>query len=253
MFQERKNEEINGKPPVIQIEDEAITISVEDDESVLLQGVQAVDQEDGDVSENIFIESISPFDEKGNRTVTYTAFDSDSMVTRAQRTIAYRDYQAPRFTLSGPLLYTLSDYSEDSLIQKIGAVSCVDGNISSKISANSNLGDSNNKISVSVTDSTGTSAYLDLTIESSLNLLSSNIDIQLKDYLIYVSQGTVIDPLDYITDIMLNHTSRLELLEEIDVDDNYQANEAGLYEFRYTINRANGDFGMTKLVVVVEE
>lgn len=242
-----------GNAPVINIDSTHLTISVNDQESVLLEGVNASDVEDGDVSGNLFIESLSPFDENGHRTATFAVFDSDNQVSWATRTFDYTDYTPPRFTLNAPLITVLSDIRDDSPLKKIGAVSSVDGNITSKISAKQNLGDNGTKISLSVTDSTGTTANLDLNIESNLNALSANLEIVLSDYLIYVPIGQTVDPYHYIKDILLNKASRIELTDEIIIDSNYDPNTPGIYEIRYTLNRSNGDYGLTKLIVIVEE
>ena len=252
LFKEEMDNGTMGNAPEIMLDSSELTISVNDDENVLMTGVSANDNEDGDITDNVLIENISPFDENGNRVVTYAVFDADSQISKATRTIDYIDYVAPRFTLSAPLILTLDITTEDQLYKNIGAVSSVDGNITSKISINQNLEDSGSKIALSVTDSTGTTSSLELNIEKSLNILTANLNIQLTDYLVYVNLGDQINPLDYVSDILLNNSSRRELIDEIDVDHNFQADVPGIYEFRYTINRSNGDFGMTKLVVIVE-
>ena len=51
--------------PVINMKDDSITVSVEGGDSAILEGVTASDEKDGDITENLFIESRSTFLEKG--------------------------------------------------------------------------------------------------------------------------------------------------------------------------------------------
>ena len=49
---------------------EVLEVSVKDDDEKLLEGLSAADEEDGDLSDSIFIESMSEFDNDNCRTVT---------------------------------------------------------------------------------------------------------------------------------------------------------------------------------------
>ena len=55
--------------------------------------------------------------------------------------------------------------------------------------------------------------------------------------------------IDTIEDMGVENDS-LESL--IDINDDYDSSKEGTYEFIYRINRSNGDYGITKLVVIVE-
>ena len=65
--QERQS---SGNAPTISAPQEVLEVSVQDDEEELLAGVSASDEEDGELSEDVFIESMSEFDEENCRTVT---------------------------------------------------------------------------------------------------------------------------------------------------------------------------------------
>ena len=99
--------------PEITVENESISVSIHDPESVLLAGVTAFDKKDGDVTQSIVIERISNFLEKDTRIVTYAAFDRDNHVTRASREITYTDYDPPEF--ASPPVFPLSDEPPDPL------------------------------------------------------------------------------------------------------------------------------------------
>ena len=43
-----------------------------------------------------------------------------------------------------------------------------------------------------------------------------------------------------------------DLIDEVTVQDDYDADKEGIYEFIYRVERASGEYGITKLVVVVQ-
>ena len=77
--------------PVITIPDGAELIYKEgEDTSVLLEGVTAVDDKDGDVSDTLIVESILPMQDESKATVLYYARDNSNNVARASRIVEYR-------------------------------------------------------------------------------------------------------------------------------------------------------------------
>ena len=95
-----------GKEPEITAPSSVLEVSVEDKEAVLLKGIKANDDEDGNISDKVFIESISAFDDNKQRTVTYAVFDSDDHLVRTTRQIKYSDYTAPVFDIDEALSMT---------------------------------------------------------------------------------------------------------------------------------------------------
>lgn len=243
--------------PVISFKSDSLTISVHDDLKVLLKGVTAIDEEDGDISKNIFIYDISMFDENNERMVTYGVFDSDNQMTIGSRKFKYKDYTSPKFSSSKPLsgLMSMIDLSVGSSQEtgSIQAFSSVDGDISNKISkTQSESGDS--VICVySVTDSTGTTETL--TVSESLNLkeLFTNISIELSDYIVYVKKGSTVDFKSYIHNVKTSIGYQKDLIDSVTVESNLNVNKAGVYEVVYTLNRSNGDYGTAKMYLIVEE
>lgn len=92
-------------PPVITFSDKYHTdVSVKVTKMELLDGVEAIDVEDGDISLDVIVENISDIvlGNEGSsttkdiaRTVTYAVCDSDDNVTKATQTIHYTDYRPP--------------------------------------------------------------------------------------------------------------------------------------------------------------
>lgn len=78
-------------PPVIHIPDGAELIYQEgEDTDILLEGVTAVDEKDGDVSDTLVVESILPMQNESKATVLYYAKDKSNNVAQASRTVEYR-------------------------------------------------------------------------------------------------------------------------------------------------------------------
>lgn len=121
--------------PVISMDADSITVSVEGGDAAILEGVTAEDAKDGDLTDKIFIESRSNFVEKGRFSVTYAVADSDNHVSKASREVIYSDYKSPNFELSQPLKFQTSKESQQDLniAANLSAHDVLDGNISNKI------------------------------------------------------------------------------------------------------------------------
>ena len=224
----------DGHDPVITVSQAPLQVSVNDKEDSLLYGVSAIDIEDGNITSNVYIESISPFDDQKMRTITYAVLDSDDHIARATRQLKYTDYTAT-----------------DSLKDYVQATSGVDGDISSKISIDkADYKGEDFAVTYSVVDSCGTKSTLttNVTILPAMN----NIQITLSDYMIKAQVGQKIRPLDYIENIELMGMSETSLIKNVKVSNNYDPTKPGVYEFIYRLEE-NGEIGVTKLVVVVEE
>lgn len=243
-----------SEAPVISFDTNEITVSVKDGEDELLKGVYANDKEDGDLSDHVFIYGMSSFDEKQNRSITYAVFDSDNRMVTATRTLKYSDYVSPRFSSTKPLInMSLNGLVNSNEAQTISASSVVDGDISNKVSVVKVEDDHNMIYKYSVTDSTGTTSTLEVSEKLSLNnLFNSNIDIELKNYILYVKQGKELNMRSYLKNINTTLGKQNSLKEYVHIETNYNSQKPGVYETRYTLSRSNGDYGMSKLIIIVE-
>lgn len=246
-------DESKGSAPVITFDQSLVEMSVEDNETVMLAGVYANDAEDGDISSQVFIYDLSSFDENQMRTVTYAVFDSDDQMVTASRQVAYTDYTAPRFSSTRPLM-NLSLMEEENATAFMSATSCVDGNITNRISLTRTEQDNQIVYNYTVTDSTGTTSTLTIKDALSLmNVINTTIDIELSDYIVYLEVGQDIDPEDYIVSVNTSLGEKDELIPEIEIETNFVPNTPGTYEVRYVLNRSNGDYGASKMIIVVED
>ena len=235
--------------PVITITDEILTVSVKDKEKALLKGVSASDAEDGDLTSKIVIDSISEFDEKNYRTVTYVVFDNNDQMSKASRRIKYSDYEAPVFDIEKPIIFSYLG-NQDYYKEHVSAYSVIDGNLNYNILIENIFYEKNKHIVFSVVDSCGVKSMITLKADE-LNDIPS-INFALSDYLIRVNKGTEIDPYSYIENIEYMGMNLTNNFENISIQNNYDPTTEGMYEFIYRYTDDTGEFGITKLVVIVE-
>ena len=96
--------------PKITISEETIAMSVYDEQDTLLKNATAWDEEDGNVTGSMVIESVSDIFDNNMATVTYAAFDQAGNVAKAQCSVVYQDYEGPRFSLTAPLMFRGNSY-----------------------------------------------------------------------------------------------------------------------------------------------
>lgn len=230
--------------PVLSCETESITASVSVTEEELLQGVTARDNKDGDVSHTIVVESISNFVNDNERVITYAAIDNNMNVGRIERSLIYTDYEAPSFSISKPLSYTVG--SRINILENIKASSSVDGNITPKIRYGlstmiDNLTPGAYPIEFRVTDSCGQTSYLNTEIEIYDGTLSG-VEVTLKKYLVYIPKGEKFNADSYFK------TSTIE--GDLNIVNPVDTKTPGTYAVDYYVTATNAA-GKSRLIVVV--
>ncbi len=272
--------------PEIRMEQEEITISVNDPEEVILEGVTAYDQKDGNISDNLVVEYISNFISNNRRIATLGVVDSNNNVSEAKRTLVYSDYRPPRFAMEEPLIFSVNASNAD-ILEGISAIDMLDGVINEKIridienksSRSTAAGDYSTEISV--TNSAGDTSKLDVTLslyeQSELNSMP---DINLTEYITYIKKGESIDPWSYVDSVRMNNTEFTRYDDGALYSANYQtmlstnpeeAEESvihesemqiangvdntvpGVYEVVYRIVSKNAVTGTVRLIVVVTD
>lgn len=221
----------------------------------LLEGVTAWDDKDGDLTDKILIASYSKFIDKGVRNIKLVVFDSHYNVAQMTRTVRYTDYISPRFYLKKPLQFRTN--STINLYDCIGAVDCLDGDISDKIkvvyndagTSNSNPGEY--EVRFQVSNSAGDVSYLMANAEIYEGSYYKP-EILLSQYLLYVKQGAEFKPEQYIEKV----ESALETEEltaaDVQIHSTVNTSVSGNYEVRYSIVSENGYEGTSRLIVIVE-
>ncbi len=255
--------------PRISISSDTVEVSVQDSEEAILAGVTASDNNDGDVSDTLIVESMGQFLSPGRRNVTVAAFDSSSNVAKVTRQIVYTDYKSPEFSLSAPLRFPLNT---TSLLDNVTATDVLDGDISRQIKVSQStyidttVADDYETI-LTITNSAGDTAKLPCTITIYDNSISSGApEIILSDYLIYIAAGTKINPWDYISSVNMRGLSFTKAEDgnlytpdmtqslsksDFSIKGEVDTNTPGTYEYVFKTTDSNNRIGTVRLIVVV--
>ena len=239
----------DNEAPQITVDAEHIEISVNDDESALLAGITASDPEDGDLTDQILVDSLSAFDDENRRTVRYVVFDSENTPVQAERTLSYTDYTPPVIGLTDSLVV---DNLSDVELNKLGsAQSCVDGDISNSLNVKiGTLQEDTLRLDFSVIDSTGTESSLSVNCDYDRSVYLA--DIVLKNYLLYLPVGTEYDLRSNIQDIVISNQSNMQLVDQVDIQSGVDFNKPGVYEVYYYLGSDTGSSGRCKGIVVIQ-
>ena len=239
-------------PPVITAEYNEIHISVNDSRDVLFNGLNAVDDRDGDITDQIIVERISRFSEIGVCQVNYVVFDKDNNLGRYQRTLYYDDYTAPLLHFDKPMLYYTTE--NISALSGVRLIDCIDGDISHKLKLEaSNVAASVPgiyEVEISAVSNYGDEIHVRLP----LNIIDYSADapvITLSQYLVYTKKGQSIDPLSYISTITDSNGVEMDIADvKVSSQVNFEKEGAGQMVLEITNKR--GVTGITYLTVIVE-
>ena len=201
--------------PVIEMDSDSVTVSVEGGDEAILEGVRATDGKDGDITENLFIESRTTFLEKGRFEVTIAVADADNHINKATREVIYSDYKPPQFSLANPLKFQTVRETEDDLniAKGLSARDVIDGNISNKIKISSDYSINSNTpgdyhMEFIVTNSMGDIAKLPVTVTIYSSSQESGLpQIVLSSYLINTTAGERVDILGLIDQINYHNST----------------------------------------------
>lgn len=249
VFLLQKKQEDNTIPEIT-IENDFIEVSCNASDEELLKGVTAIDEKDGDLTGEIIVESISRFVQPGVCEVIYAVCDSDNHVAHATRKLGYTDYIAPRFKLTDSLCFSL--YEHVDIASCIGAVDCIEGDISGNVVITSPDYTSSVTgvftLELTVTNKKGDTSALSLPLIMEERSLSAP-KIELEEYLIYVEKGQTVNFRDYIVKATSKNDEDLTSL--VTIDDNVNFKASGTYIVNYFVTDRNGAKGHSVLNVVV--
>ena len=256
----------DSTPPVITSESDTVTVSVAAEESELLAGLTATDDEDGDLTGEIMISSMSNFTEPGKRTVSYVVFDASNNASTLTRNLEYTDYTAPQIKLTQPLRYGLNEMEDASLTENVSVQDCLDGDITQQIRATFNDGSyiamaGEYGITVQVSNSAGDTCSVPLTVTvTDPAEESGKYYPMLSDYIVYAPVGGYVDLTSLLIGLENSSTQYLFAdanpsapggIESVAIGGAIDYNTPGTYTVDYQFTSASGATGTTKLAVVV--
>ena len=267
------------QPPEIHIDSEILNVSVTANEKALLKGVTATDDVDGDVTSSILIEGFSKFTAKNTAYITYVAYDSAGNVSKATRTVKFRDYTPPVFGQTKALVFA-SNTAPD-VLSFVSAIDKIDGDISDRVKgtllseATSLNYPGEHQIEFRVTNSMGDTQRITLPVEV-YDAGTYNATVELSDYLVYVKQGGEFRPESYLQNLVVG-TKEYPLVADwkagtmvyvnryvnpsinptiniinVEMKSDVDTTTPGLYSVTYMVDLGGRYKGYTRLNVVVE-
>ena len=238
--------------PEIKVQEEMIEVSISATDKDLLKGVTAFDEKDGDITERIVVESVSPFLEDGICKVTYAVCDSDKHVVKNSRNIKYVDYTPPKFTMERALVFSVDE--EIDILSSMGATDAIDGDISDKVvlTATDYTADVVGVFTVNMqaTNSKGDIVYLNLPLHIEEISVAAPV-IELKEYIMYVKKGEKPNFNSNIAAVSTRSGQAIKYTSHISTD--FDSNTPGVYSVHYYVKNELDYQTHTILTVVVEE
>lgn len=237
-----------NQAPVIEAEQNTISVSVDATEEQLCAGLRATDAEDGDLTDEIMVTDISNFIDTNTCNISYAVFDSQEKLGTYTRQVVFTDYQPPHFSIQGALEIPIGDQSP--ILNQINAQDVLDGDISNRILVVDSTVNTSAvglyDITVQVSNSRGDIA--ELTLPVTVRSASGNeVSIVLEQSLLYLKTGADFDAKAYINEQMTSvQMSNIEVQSEIDTT------RPGVYRVTYSAQNTNGAMGRAYLTVVVE-
>ena len=233
-------------PPVITLDSDSITVSVEDGRDALLRGVTASDAKDGDLTGQIIVSGVSKLIGNNTAKVSYMVFDKAGNMASATRYVVYSDYHRPRFMLITPLVYSLGETV--SITGRLQAQDAVDGDITSSIRVLSSDIISSTEgvynLTLQVINSLGDTAQVTLPVTIRAEA-DGDSAVKLRRYLVYVGLGDNFEPRNYIESVSAGSVS------DVRIDSNVDTQSAGCYLVTYTVT-SGGRSSSALMTVVVE-
>lgn len=251
IFISHKN--VDRENPVITSDSDRIQVSVNDDEKKLKKGLKAVDNKDGDITDQIMIGKQSKFVEKGISNVQFLVFDSSNNVGSITKEIEYTDYTSPTFVLTHPLVYTL--YDKVTVLDRITAMDCIEGDISDKMKIVSSDVNENRPgvytIGVQVSNKFGDMVSVQLPV----NIVEQEEDVPylvLDSYYVTVKKGEDFYPGTYLEHATLSDGSEIGR-SDISIENYVDTTVEGTYQVIFSYLDTVGRKGHTNLIVNVIE
>jgi len=194
------------KAPVISVPTEKITYEEGSDKALLLAGVTATDDRDGDVTANVRIYDIAVMEDGRSAQIIYAAYDSSYNLGKRFRTVGYKSSRKSA---------DMTDEMYDIISEEI---------------------DKDNKSTTEASTEATTEATSEATTEEIsypyIKLTRDNVTLKVGDYF---------DPMSVIDDVKDDNDDRNSLFNRIDLDGDYDMSQAGTYDLIYSVRDSEGN------------
>lgn len=230
--------------PTIVCSEEIISVSVNDSEDKILSYVSAHDEKDGDLSDKIVIESISPFFDKNCAKITFAVCDEDDNIAKLEKDLIYSDYTKPEFRFDKQHVYYAGSTKID-LLSGVSASDNIDGDITARISISDSQIDIAQPgvypVRYRVTTSKGVTTEIDINAYVYPSRLTDTIS--LSTYLVYADKDNKVNPDDYIVSYpekyFKDSAYSVGYDYSFDVIDDVDYSAPGVYYITYRLTRTS--------------
>lgn len=220
----------------------------------LMKGIQAWDEEDGDLTDEVVLSTFSRFLEDGVCNLTYVVFDNADQAASLTRKVRFVDYHAPRFTLATPLVYEEGTGSYNDIVNALGAQDALNGDRTEWIvrtATNLNFQTVGTySVSFEVSNSFGDRSSVQLPVHVIPTQIGEG-GIALNTGLVYLEMGQSLDPAQYIQRVTAADGSEIDPAT-VEISSQVNTQTAGCYEVHYEVKDFQGNLYETWLTVIVE-
>lgn len=234
--------------PVITVSHEDMTYTEGDDYDELLEGVTATDNQDGDVSNDVFVSGVLQTSEN-EAIVSYAVVDSSSNVGTAKRTVEYIANDDKDAADSDEDAADDEDTSESDS----DTVSSDDTADTETTTTDDASTDSAATVSPSATPSpTPTESADDASVQD-LTVTGTSPVIALTQSEVKIKKGETFSSLDQVLGVADDKDETYDLYKRISVQGTYDVNTAGTYELSYFVTDSDGNVSEVKTLKLVVE
>lgn len=238
-YQEWKRQDVHT--PIITAQPEVLNLSVDEMKTGLMEGVQAWDEEEGDLTEQVILGGLSSLSSDGSCYVSYTVFDRANHSATLRRKVVMEDYHSPQFQLISALVFEQG--GKEDPISYIRAFDMLEGEITDSITSLENDLDMGQPgeymIQVQVANSMGDLSELSLPVHV---LEQGEVALENQCPLLYLACGESWNAYDYVWAISGQGEEKLQ------IEDGVDASTPGVYQVHYWAGKQH-----TWMTVVVYE
>lgn len=210
-------------PKITTPDDSNMTYVEGTDTKYLLEGIEAVDKKDGDVSDSLVIENIRPNEDKTQVAVIYVAKDSKNNVTKKTRIMNYQ-------TEGAEPVKSDEDSQQDPKIE--------DSNQPDPAMDSEGEGTNTENESRPVNGTAEGEAVNEAAIAA---LPAGSPKFYLTEYDLTITAGSTFNELSYVKEITDDKDTRERLYRNIQIEGQVNSGTAGTYEMRYHVVDSDGN------------
>lgn len=219
------------KGPEIKINDTELTYVEGSTYEELLEGVKAVDNKDGDVTDSLIVESVFPNEKGSDATVVYAAKDKKNNVTKVMRTVKYQKTET-----------SADNEMEDQSDEMTEGESGQDGQDTAAANTDNATVPANAGVQTPEED------------PSMANLPAGSPRIYLKGNTVTIKKGEEFNRLSYVKEIKDDKDTSANLWKKIQINGKFDNKTPGSYEQTYKVVDSDGNSSNeAKLTIVVSQ